>query len=339
MSRYNPFPVAGQFKDGDKIYLGVHEMKDSSPVANSFRYVTYQTNNQEIYAHSATIDSTTGELVFGSNIKLIVWTYKKYANSTAVFSTDITGNKQYLYTEKNGLLFPPSSLGSSYVQYQTQGLPDLWAGYFGYFITAKDQNSTVKINMDNPSNFVVAIPTTLYDKENACMSIDNTSGQGLAPAINDYINNINSKIYWCSSDSCKSTIPVTYCQNQNVIVSSGNFDQNSRTDPIFCGQSIGTDSKGAGTDISNSCMAVCSNFSKNKNNPVCYPGTIDSNVFGCTNYNAKRSIYSGDGGGGGDNGGGGGKPLYKQNWFIFMMIAISILVILIVIVIVFRSRK
>lgn len=342
MSRYNPFPVVGQLNDGDKVYMGVHTISSSTPVANSFRYVTYQTNNQEIFGHDPVgFDSDTGAPIFGENIELIIWTYKKCGSSTAYFSTDITGTTQYLYTEKSGLLFPPSSLSSTRICYQTQGLPDLWAGYFGYLIRKDNQNSTVKINMGNPSNFVTVIPTTIYDKDNSCAAINNDTGQGLASAIVDYKANTNTKIYWSSLASCQSSIPVTYCQNQDIIFSSNKFDQNSNTDAVFCGQSLGTESDGGGSDISNSCMAICSNFGIDRNNPVCYPGTVNNNIFGCNNYNANRSIYNGnnDDGGGGDDVSKNGKPIYKQTWFIFMLIAIGILVFLIVILIVFKGRK
>jgi len=88
-------------------------------------------------------------------------------------------------------------------------------------------------------------------------------------------------------------------------------------------------------------MSICSNFSINNNDPVCYPGKINEDVFGCTNYSANRSIYgeNNDGGNDDSNNGGSSKPIYKQTWFIVLISIILLLSVLIIIVIVFKGRK
>lgn len=342
MAVYNEFPVKGQLIDGDLVYLGIHTKTLNDVEANTFRYVTYEAKKNRIISHGGNVNPNTGELTFTDDNKpeLIIWTYQKGPNSTATFSTKITGQEKWLYTTKPGFFesYSTSFLSDQKMFYNTQGLPDLWAGYFGYLIVEGSSYLSADIEDLSPkhyhSKFVVVIPTKLYDKSNGCIAVENSSGQGLSIPIENYTNNIpNTNIYWSSENSCKSTIPINYCQNQNIIYSGGAYSD-VHNPKLYCGNAL--------DNITKSCMGTCEFFEGKNNTPVCYPGTVAK----CTTYNPKTNIYNtseeennnGGTGGSGENGGGGGTNGSdggsSSSWWIILLIVGAVLIVLIIIIVI-----
>lgn len=309
--RYNPFPIAGPLQDGDKLYFGAYETKAGNPVPGSFVYVTYDASSGKIVGNSPKSYSADGTPVFDSYIVLPIFTYEKGNNSTAAFSTEVTGEVRYLHTgttDSNA----PSTLSTVKSYYFTQALPDLWAGYFEYFFLSNNPDYWMTIDMSNVTSYVTAIPTTVYTPT-ACGSIDNSRGQALSSLITSFMKNTNSTIYYTNSADCNSNNVVNYCQNQWSSPAVIGKDIYTCNDPIPTNPDAG---------ITN-CMGICSSFTL-QNNPLCYPQT--DGTFACQNF--KKNVQGDD----------TGKPIYAQTWFIILMVVIALLVLAIIVVAIFKSR-
>lgn len=306
MDRYNPFPISGPISVGDQLYLGVYEVNsDGEIIPGSFKYVTYQTNNGEIYGHVPISFEIDGTPVFDDNIELVIFTYERGGNSTAAFYTNITGKKQYLYTTKKSF----TMFSSKQMFYTTQGLHDLWAGYFNSFIVKDTSDKFMEINMKTPSIYITAIPAKTIYEPDSCNGTDNSKGQGLSSAIEDFKNNTNGIVYYTNQSNCQKQNIVNYCQNQ--------WSSPSLIGSLTCNGTITYDNGAI-----NNCLGMCSNYILKDNTPLCTPKNSNLKSFSCKKYNRKGNFS---------------KPFYLKTWFIILISVLVLLAIIMIMIVIFKK--
>lgn len=288
----NPFPVAGMLPLDTQFYLGTLS-SGSSP--SNFSYITYGALEARLIALDDDGLNDGGNITFGGDNFLVPFTYEKTGDALAAFSTQIAGSKRYLNQGESGRAF----FGEEPQNFLTQGLPDLWSGYFGQFITADTKTA---LSIDGSSGQFVVIPREYYIRSNSCNITDNTEMRGLYPDITNWRAGNNTEINFSTKGLCASPDVVNYCQNGSEILG-------------FCGETIG--------DIM--CYGRCSDYTVDSNNPFCFVDR-EEDKFACANY--QESTDQNEGG-----------SVYAQWWFILIDLFIIVLVIAIALFAVFKKNK